>query len=435
MIDRRGFLTSCAAAALGRAEDLSPVDFTLRISEITLDLSSTHSVKTLAYNGQVPAPPIRMREGKPVAVDVINETREPEMVHWHGFHIPPEVDGSHEEGTPMVQGRDRRRYVFTPSPSGTRWYHTHAMAGHNLNKGLYTGQFGLAIIEPRTNPARYDQDIPIILHEFEPFFSADDEMDVDFRLYSINGKMLGAAAPVQVRGSQRVLFRVLNASATMRHRIALAGHTFNVVALDGNAVAIPRDVPVLDLAPGERVDAIVTMKNPGVWILGELDRGRRNRGMGVVVEYGGAKGPARWADPPPSTWSYSDFGTRQNRPEPDLKIPLVFEEPRSGHGWLINGKSFPETDPINVRSGCRVRLIFDNRSSTAHPVHLHRHTMEITSFAGAPASGVFKDVVAVPERAKVEVDFLANQPGPALFHCHQQFHMDFGFMALMKYVG
>jgi FtsP/CotA-like multicopper oxidase with cupredoxin domain len=69
----------------------------------------------------------------------------------------------------------------------------------------------------------------------------------------------------------------------------------------------------------------------------------------------------------------------------------------------------------------------------SHPVHLHRHTFEITRFAGKPTSGVFKDVVSVPARTKVEVDLLANTPGPSLLHCHQQFHMDFGFMTVMQY--
>jgi FtsP/CotA-like multicopper oxidase with cupredoxin domain len=81
----------------------------------------------------------------------------------------------------------------------------------------------------------------------------------------------------------------------------------------------------------------------------------------------------------------------------------------------------------------RNRLVFDNRSDMSHPVHLHRHSFELTSIAGKTTSGVFKDVVMVPAHQKVEVDFTANQPGPSLFHCHQQFHMDFGFMALMRY--
>ena len=140
-----------------------------------------------------------MTEGKTVTVDVVNQTKEPEMVHWHGFQIPPEVDGAHEEGTPMVQGMDRRRFVFTPRPTGTRWYHTHAIAGHNLRRGTYSGQFGMVVIEPRTNPARYELEVPIVLHEWDGDFSAENAMDVEYNIFSVNGKMLGAGEPIRVQ--------------------------------------------------------------------------------------------------------------------------------------------------------------------------------------------------------------------------------------------
>jgi FtsP/CotA-like multicopper oxidase with cupredoxin domain len=225
-----------------------------------------------------------MVEGKSIAIDVINETRNPEMVHWHGYHIAPEVDGAHEEGTPIVQARDKHRFVFTPQPAGTRWYHAHAEAGHNLTEGTYSGQFGMAIIEPRSEAGRYDLEIPVILHEWDPFLSSDRAMDVDYRTFSINGKMLGAGEPVRVRNSQRVLFRVLNASATMQHRLALPGHSFEVVALDGNRVANPGKVPLLDIAPGERIDGIVEMSMPGICVLGEEDDRQRNEGAGIVID-------------------------------------------------------------------------------------------------------------------------------------------------------
>jgi FtsP/CotA-like multicopper oxidase with cupredoxin domain len=118
-----------------------------------------------------------------------------------------------------------------------------------------------------------------------------------------------------------------------------------------------------------------------------------------------------------------------------MTIPLVIEPRSDGNLWAINGKSFPKTDIIGPRAGARNRLIFDNRASMAHPVHLHRHSFEIVKFAGKPCAGVVKDVVMVPARQTVEVDFMANQPGPSLFHCHHQFHMDFGFMAVMEYSG
>jgi FtsP/CotA-like multicopper oxidase with cupredoxin domain len=78
-------------------------------------------------------------------------------------------------------------------------------------------------------------------------------------------------------------------------------------------------------------------------------------------------------------------------------------------------------------------MVFDNRSYMSHPVHLHRHTLEITNYAGKPTSGVMKDVVVVPAKSTVAVNVMASQSGPSLFHCHHQFHMDFGFMALLRY--
>ena len=435
---RRELLSLAAPCALGlvpgraRAAE-PPADFTIRIAEISLELGPGRIVKTLAYNGQSPGPLLRMKEGRPVVVEVVNESATPEMVHWHGFHIAPEVDGSHEEGTPMVAAGGSRRYAFTPGPTGTRWYHTHSVAGHDLRKASYSGQFGMVIVEGADNPGAYDLEVPVVLHEWDGFFSPRKDGDIDYKTFSVNGKILGAGEPIRVRPSQRVLFRILNASATLKHRLALPQHSFQVVALDGNPVATTASVPVLELGPAERIDALVEMKSPGVWTLGEVDERQRTAGAGIVVEYAGARGPARWNAPPSFTWDYRAFGSNRELPQPDAVIPLVFEPQMNGHLYSINGKSFPDTDPIRVKPGSRSRLVLDNRSGEEHPMHLHRHTFELARYGGQPTAGVWKDVVVVPAHQTVEVDLLADHPGPSLFHCHQQFHMDFGFMALMQY--
>jgi FtsP/CotA-like multicopper oxidase with cupredoxin domain len=76
-----------------------------------------------------------------------------------------------------------------------------------------------------------------------------------------------------------------------------------------------------------------------------------------------------------------------------------------------------------------------NASDDIHPIHLHRHSFELTRTAGQPISGVMKDVVMLGGYQEAEVDFVANNPGLTLFHCHQQLHMDYGFMTLFEYVG
>jgi len=241
-------------------------DHTLRIAPITVELDRSHILSTIGYNNSAPGPVLRMREGKPATIDVINDTDTPELVHWHGMLIPPEVDGTEEEGSPLVPPHGRRRFQLTPRPAGSRWYHSHAMAMDDLHKGAYTGQFGFVYVEGSNNPGQYDQELFLALRDWEPFFTGtmDDEVDdthdgpllekpatlntdpdgleVGSMIYSINDKALGSGDPIRVREGQRLLIHFLNASAIENRRIALAGHKMKVIALDGNPVPSPREL-------------------------------------------------------------------------------------------------------------------------------------------------------------------------------------------------
>jgi FtsP/CotA-like multicopper oxidase with cupredoxin domain len=451
-MDRRKLLallgtSACAGVARRVGWQTAPenpeADVAIRISPVEMEVARGKIIKTTGYNGSAPGPVLRLREGQPFTVDVVNETKIPELVHWHGLFVPSDVDGSEEEGTPVVPPGGVRRYAFVPRPSGTRWYHTHVHAGRDMKRATYTGQFGFLYIEPKEEPGQYDAEVFLALHGWEPSLDSqggEGTLEVTYHLYSINSHALGSGEPVRVKEGQRVLFRILNASATEQHRIALPGHKFKVVSLDGNAVPAPREVDVLAMGPAERVDAIVMMNQPGVWILGEANDQMRNAGMGVIVEYASRSGTPQWTLPAKTPWDYTIFGRAAEIPEPvGGAVPLVFRKKFAGHnwvdGWTINGKSFPKTDPIRVRANGRYRLRFDNQSDEAHPVHLHRHTFELTRFAGIATSGVMKDVVAVPAKTQVEVDFTADNPGPTLFHCHQQLHMDYGFMTMLQYGG
>src|ERR1700722_18149418 len=161
-IDRRSLLNQAAALPLVaavpklvRAASENPAekaDYTLRIGTGLVELSPEHIVSTTLYNGQFPGPLIRLTEGKRVTVDVYNYTETPELVHWHGQMIPSGVDGASEEGTPFIAPHGMRRISFVPKPTGLRFYHTHVVAGGDLNRGTYTGQAGPVYIEPVDNP-------------------------------------------------------------------------------------------------------------------------------------------------------------------------------------------------------------------------------------------------------------------------------------------
>jgi FtsP/CotA-like multicopper oxidase with cupredoxin domain len=425
---------AAASAVLGaRAQQLAPADYTLDIAAHDLEVAPRRTVKTTAYNRQVPGPLLRLKEGRPVTIDVNNQTGNREVVHWHGLFLPPEVDGAMEEGTPPIPAGGRARYTFTPRPAGFRWYHTHVFAGKDLHQGQYTGQHGFLLIEPRDQPAPYDQEFFLALHDWEGelLASADGAMDPAYQISTINGRVLGFGEPLRVKSGEQVCFQILNSSPTEVHWIALAGHLFKVVALDGNQVAQPQLVPMLRLAPAERVTALVEMNHPGVWVMGEVRKHIMAAGMGINVEYAGSSGKPQWEQPQDLSWDYLRFAaTSPPNANPATVIPLLFASKFAGHGamdhWTINGKSYPETASPALTAGRRYRLSFINRSNNDHPVHLHRHSFELRA-------GIVKDTVLVSANTQMDVEFVANDPGPTLFHCHQQNHMDAGFMMLFRY--
>ena len=487
-IDRRQFFEMIGATAVatslpGGAPVLAEesvatapavaADYTIRIGTGPIELAPDHIVSTTIYNGQFPGPLIRFKEGQRTVVDIYNDTDVPELVHWHGQMIPSDVDGAAEEGTPFVPARGYRRITFVPRPAGFRFYHTHVPAGPDLNRGTYTGQVGAVYIEPKEDKGAYDQEVFLVMKEFEPSFShggditvdmlapgvpikelqeigakADEETkgspkgyEVSYELFTINGKMLGAGEPIRVKRGDRVLFHVLNASAGEIRSLALPGHTFRVIALDGNSVPTPADVPVLWLGTAERISAMVEMNHPGVFVLGDISDEDRGHGMGIIVEYSGQRGKPKWVKPRPFRWDYTLFGKSGAPPvEPDDTIEmLIVKHNAAANGfnlWTLNGEAFSRETmkPLyRVQDGRRYRLKFRNASDDIHPLHLHRHSFELVRVGGKPAAGVIKDVVMLGGFQELEFDFVADNPGLTLFHCHQQLHMDFGFMALFKY--
>jgi FtsP/CotA-like multicopper oxidase with cupredoxin domain len=496
-VSRRGFLKMsgvlasstllpAAAAKIRISEQTSSApnhegaaDYTIKIRVSPVEIAPNHIVTTTTYNRQFPGPLLRLKEGRPVTVDIYNETQVPEQLHWHGQTVPVDVDGAAEEGTPFIPAHGKRRIVFTPKPAGFRFYHTHNRAGGDIKAGQYSGEVGPVYIESKQEPGNYDREIFLVLKEFDPKLSHGGDMDQDFldpsnkvkdlkeqgeaamkaslakgmpkgyevgyKSFTINGRMLYHGEPIQVKQGERVLFHILNGSATEIRSLALPSHTFHVIALDGNPVPNAADVPVLWLGTGERISAIVEMNHPGVWIMGDTADDDRNHGMGTVVEYAGQKHKPIWTTPPKEFhWDYTRFAKPGvGVAAPDETFEMIFTKDNAAeqgfNRWAINGVSYPMENKMapasfHLKEGKRYRIHMRNASDDIHPIHLHRHSYELTNFAGTPTAGILKDVVMVGGYEEVSVDFVANNPGLTLFHCHQQLHMDFGLMTLFDYV-
>ena len=416
--------TKCAA---------EKADYTLRIATGLVELAPDHIVSTTLYNGQFPGPLLRFKEGQQVVVDIHNDTDTPELVHWHGQMIPSDVDGASEEGTPFVPAHGMRRIAFVPKPSGFRFYHTHVVAGGDLNRGTYTGQAGPVYIEPKTNPGAYDREIFLVMKEFAPSFSRGGDMAMDVLAGAPikalqtdgEGRRRGSAGEDQgLRGRLRAVRHQWPDARPWRAHPREAGRaravpraqcerdrnpqsrsarpsSSAIVALDGNPVPTQADVPVLWLGTAERISALVEMNHPGVWVMGDLADDDRRHGMGIVVEYAGQKGKPQWIKPKPFRWDYTQFGKANAVPaSPDETIEITIVKHNGAlngfNQWTLNGEAFSmETmKPMyTVHEGRRYRLKFRNASDDIHPLHLHRHSFELTRIGGKPTAGVIKDVV------------------------------------------
>jgi FtsP/CotA-like multicopper oxidase with cupredoxin domain len=452
LIDRRALLMGAGAAVLAsrmeRAQAAAKADHTIRITPTNLELAPGRTISTTAYNGTAPGPVLRLREGRPVTINVINDGGYDNLVHWHGLYLPARQDGATEEGSPIIPAGQSLIYSFTPKPAGTRWYHSHAMAMTNLNRSTYAGEFGFVIVEPTNDPGRYDREVLLAARRWQGEWvsmqdikkgpPANNGLEVMYHSATFGERMLGHGEPIRVKQGERILFRLLNASATMSVSLALPGHKFTVVALDGNPLPSPAAVDVVKLDVAERADVIVDMNNPGVWVFGSTDEMDRKMGMGIVVEYANRSGEPQWVAPAKPDWSYALFANKQPAAQADETIKLTFQKVPGGRGnynrWTINGKSWPDTNPLfRVKEGRRYRLVMHNDSGDTHPVHTHRHTFEVAKVGDTEMSGLMKDTISMPGHSFAELNFVANDPGPTFFHCHHQDHMDEGFAGLITY--
>ena len=223
--------------------------YELTAKEIEWEASPGNKVKAWAYNGQVPGPQIRVREGDRVRVVLKNELPESTAIHFHGLELPNDMDGVTFITQPPVKPGDSWTYEFTVPNSGSHMYHSH----HNSAKQVGMGLLGAFIVEPKRPKAieKVDVDYVMILND-------------GFHGYTLNGKGFPATEPIVAKLGQKVRLRFMN-EGMMIHPMHLHGMHMTVIAKDGWEQPAPWKCDTLNIAPGERWDVIVNCNNPGTW--------------------------------------------------------------------------------------------------------------------------------------------------------------------------
>lgn len=420
--------------------------------------------------------------GERFLVELENAAGEATLIHWHGLTPPWRQDGvPHISQPPLGQG-ERYVYDFAPRPPGTHWMHSH----HGLQEQCLMAA-PLIVREP--GEEREDlQEVVVMLHDFT--FRDPDEIlaelrrhghgnghgdghggghgdhgrlgdllrrvmpasmhgamhgamdvhlhDVEFDAFLANDRTLDDPEIHRVERGGRVRLRLINAATATNFWIDTGALEGRLIALDGNPIELisGRRFP---MAIAQRLDILLDLPGEeGAWPILAIREGERERtGIVLATSRGRVRALADAAERPvPPVDLALERGVRARRPlserPVDRHLRLVQGE-AAGFTWLLNDAVHGEDEPLVVRAGERVELTFEDRTTMAHPMHLHGHHFQVVAVNGERVDGPMRDTVLVPARGSVTVAFDADNPGIWALHCHNLYDIAAGMMTTLEY--
>jgi FtsP/CotA-like multicopper oxidase with cupredoxin domain len=437
-------------------------EFRFTASPADINLGTDRNFVAWTYNGQVPGPEIRVREGETIRVILKNNLPEGTTIHWHGVPVKNAMDGVPGVTQKSVMPGDTFIYEFEARPAGSFIYHSHV--NYQLDQGLY----GPLVIEPARSGESYDREYSVMLEDWVTkdgggvastlrrppmgmmhgmgrrqrtvYQGSGPLLEPVYDEYSVNGRVYPAVKPLEVSKGDKVKLRIMSPSSATIYNIAVAGHTLTVTHADGNAI-MPVKTGLLRIGMGERYDVEFTADNPGNWLLAARETGFGEGRLRVPIRYRGV----RDKEPIPPEFhtamrftTYRDF--RALKPQnklllgsPDRNYAQMLSGGMHSPYWTINGYVYPDAERLLVERGERVRLQYTNHSMMPHPMHLHGHFFSIVNPSLPEELWISKDTVIVNPMERIDIDFLADNPGNWFHHCHNLYHMEAGMANVVVY--
>jgi FtsP/CotA-like multicopper oxidase with cupredoxin domain len=408
------------------AEDLDPDPNIVRVALTAAPLTYEVAGETIegwAYNGQIPGPTIRVERGDTLIVEFHNGLDDDTTIHWHGLHVPIEMDGAIHSGPgPIAPGQDFV-YTFEIDQAGTYWYHPHIDSDRQVDLGLY----GVIIAEDPADPLP-DRELVVVFDSWGEYELDESDHDHGLDGANIQWTANGLIDPVfPASAGERIRVRMVDVANA--GYLDLRSPDLRWIGSDQGLLPDLAEPDSVVLAPGDRMD--------GEWLIGE--------GFDVTaLPYSLLGAPALGedvrlfevtVDTPGEPPAALDFPFEGAEPTPDpgfTDIVYAFHgDPHTGK-WTINGELFPditmETLPLGQWSVIELR----NISQSAHPFHLHGHAFEVLTIDGiAPEYRVFEDTFDVAPYSIVRLGLLANNPGEWMAHCHILPHAEGGMMTML----
>jgi FtsP/CotA-like multicopper oxidase with cupredoxin domain len=458
--------------------------------ESTLKTKDGKKWPVWTYNGTVPGPTIRVKQGETLRVKLKNDLPEPVTIHWHGMPVPNQMDGVAGVTQNAVQPGKSFTYQFKADVPGTYWYHSHQDSAVQVDKGLY----GAVIVEPKEDKEKVNKDYTLLMDEwaapektgFHQGHSMNSEqmehgeksmseegrqgmgessekghmshssmgpgsgghMD-NYTTYTINGGNYPNFPPLKVKKGDRVKLRFVNAGF-MTHNMHIHGHDVKITHVDGHPIQQPKSFrdQLIPVAPGERVDVEFTANQSGTHLVEEHGSLPAVRQMRVPIQYEGSADAKDQSDakknlPVVDLTKYSKIGGGKFSTDTSFDRDYTADlGERMDHSsmeevYTINGKTFKDAKPFMVKKGDKVKLRLKNNGNQDHPMHLHGHTFQVLSKNGKPLKGspIWKDTINVRPGESYEIAFTAGNPGHWMFHCHDLHHAAGGMMTMVEYEG
>lgn len=415
-----------------------------------------------SYDGEVPGPVLRYRQGERLRILVRNDLPQATTVHWHGIRLPHAMDGVPHLTQPPIAPGGSFLYEFDLPDPGTYWYHPHLRSHEQVARGLY----GALIVEEAA-PPRVDRELVWVLSDWRLDPDATIREDFD-RLFdsshagrlgntvTVNGRFAADAA-VTVRAGERLRLRLINAAAARIFALRFPGHAPLVIATDGHAVTPHEAAPVV-LGPGMRCDLVLDCLQPPGSRHTVVDEGSARADPAPVIALHYADAPALVrADAGPVALPAARL------PEPDTaravrhvieiqggamgrlreaelageRLPLQRLAREHGIAWAVNGVAMKDHAAhhrplLTLARGTHCLLVLRNDTAWPHPMHLHGHTFRVLARNGRPTPHrEWRDTVLLEARETVEVAFVADNPGLWMLHCHILDHQQAGLMATL----
>jgi FtsP/CotA-like multicopper oxidase with cupredoxin domain len=474
-LTRRSFLKTVlgATAALSLPTRLIPPsfgettdkvrEFRLTASKAEVNLGKGPDFLAWTYNGQVPGPEIRVKEGEIIRVVLKNDLPDETSIHWHGVPVPNPMDGVPGLTQKGVMAGETFVYEFEARPAGTYMYHSHA--GYQLDQGLY----GALVIEPSRQTRSYDREYTLMLEDWvmkdgggvartrrrppmhrmhhgmmgrrRDFAPTEHPLlEPLYDGYAVNGRLYPEVEPLIVKRGETIKLRLLNPSSATIYDLRLAGHSLAITHADGNPIQ-PIETDVVRIGMGERYDVEFVANNPGFWILAAAEQGFGEGRLRIPIIYKGIK--TKTASEPrfhqglrfASYWDFKSLYPSESSVSGNFG--RFFQQTLSGgmHSplWAINRQLYPDAEPLTVKTGDRVRIGYGNRSMMPHPMHLHGHFFRVVNPYLPPERWILKDTIIVNPMQRMEIEFFADNPGKWFHHCHNLYHMMAGMANVVVY--